>query len=71
MDVPLARDPANAKNGIGPDGNYYDPWGRQYIVRIDSSYSGKINAPDGEQLDAGVIAWSLGPDGQTMICSWK
>ena len=71
LDVPQVRNLTQPKSGIGGDGNWYDPWGRQYIIRIDSGYTGKVGTPDNEQLNTGVIAWSLGPDGNTPICSWK
>jgi len=71
IDLPPARDAGTPVSGIGSDGNFYDPWGHQYIIRVDSAYSGVINDPDHQQLQTGVIAWSLGPDGKAMICSWK
>ena len=58
------------KGGIGPQGDeqFYDPWGKPYVVRIDSDYSSDVpnpyssNAGAVPKLRAGVIAWSLGKD---------
>jgi prepilin-type N-terminal cleavage/methylation domain-containing protein len=45
---PRALTPWNAKlaadnisAGIGPDGNFRDPWGNQYIVSLDTSLDGR------------------------------
>ncbi len=71
IDLPQVRNLTEPRSGIDADGNFYDPWGHQYIIRIDSGYSGKIKTPDDQQLDTGVIVWSLGRDGKDIICSWK
>lgn len=47
LDVPLVKDPTNPKSGllptassIGPAGTWVDPWGRAYIICIDTNYDG-------------------------------
>jgi prepilin-type N-terminal cleavage/methylation domain-containing protein len=57
------------RSGVSPtDGNYYDPWGGIYSIRIDSDYNNQVanpytsNAGATPNLQAGVIAWSLGND---------
>jgi prepilin-type N-terminal cleavage/methylation domain-containing protein len=53
------------------DGRLYDPWGKQYIVRLDTDYDNKVTNPYSKnagvvpQIDGGVIAWSFGKDGQS------
>jgi prepilin-type N-terminal cleavage/methylation domain-containing protein len=71
--------PPNVKNdtagqrrsGVSPtDGKYYDPWGTPYLVEIDGGYDNLVanpytaNAGATPNLSIGVIAWSLGTDGQ-------
>jgi prepilin-type N-terminal cleavage/methylation domain-containing protein len=71
--------PPNVKNdtagqrrsGVSPtDGKYYDPWGTPYLVEIDGGYDNLVanpytaNAGATPNLSIGVIAWSLGIDGQ-------
>jgi hypothetical protein len=63
-----ANDLNHPKRGIGSDGVLYDPWGNPYLIKIDSNYNGIILNPYSAnagpaQLKAGVIVWSLGPDG--------
>jgi prepilin-type N-terminal cleavage/methylation domain-containing protein len=70
---PYVKDPANPRSGIGTTtgaGQYYDPWGTPYIVRIDGDYDNQLNNP--YSLNAGpatvaigVIAWSFGKDTQS------
>ena len=56
----------NRRSGVSPaDGNYYDPWGGIYFVRIDSDYDNQVANPysqnaGGASLRTGVIAWSTG-----------
>jgi prepilin-type N-terminal cleavage/methylation domain-containing protein len=60
---PIAKDANNPKGGIGPnDGRWYDPWGTQYQIRLDTDYDGKVASPYSGDVDQGVIAWSLGKD---------
>jgi type II secretory pathway pseudopilin PulG len=66
---PDVKDPANPRSGIGTGsatGQYFDPWGTNYVVRIDGDYEGRVgnpyssNAGATPDLQIGVIAWSLG-----------
>jgi hypothetical protein len=49
---------------------YYDPWGQPYNLEIDGGYDNAVanpytaNAGAIPNLQLGVIAWSLGTDGQ-------
>ena len=51
-------------------GRYFDPWGNNYVVRIDCDYNNQVGNPytadtgaGPATLSQGVIAWSLGKDG--------
>jgi len=50
LDVPNVKDSTNPKNGLGTgtgkatQGDWYDPWGRNYVVAIDSNYDGYVSA---------------------------
>jgi prepilin-type N-terminal cleavage/methylation domain-containing protein len=71
---PYVKDPANPRSGIGTPtgtgpGQYFDPWGTAYDVRIDGGYDNQIANPytadtgaGPATLNQGVIAWSLGSD---------
>ena len=76
---PPVKNPALPKSGIGvtgtgapaPVGQYWDPWGTPYTVRIDADYNNSVANPYAAQttggagadpITAGVIAWSLGSD---------
>jgi hypothetical protein len=59
----------NRRLGVSnTDGNYYDPWGTPYDVKIDGNYNNQIAAnpytadtgAGPATLNLGVIAWSLG-----------
>jgi prepilin-type N-terminal cleavage/methylation domain-containing protein len=70
INVPTAKDQVNPKSGIKTSsGVWYDPYGMPYNVRIDGTYDNQIanpytsNAGPTPNLQAGVIAWSLGSDG--------
>jgi prepilin-type N-terminal cleavage/methylation domain-containing protein len=62
----------NRRSGVSPtDGQYYDPWGTRYVVKIDGNYDNQLS-PNPYSLNAGptplgigVIAWSFGTDGQS------
>jgi len=73
------KNPAQPKSGIGisgtgapaPVGQFWDPWGIPYTVRIDADYNNSVANPYGAQttggagadpIGLGVIAWSLGSD---------
>jgi type II secretory pathway pseudopilin PulG len=76
---PSVKDPTNPRSGIGisgtgapaPVGQFWDPWGRPYAVRIDGDYTNSLGNPYGAQtaggagpdpVPLGVIGWSLGAD---------
>ena len=59
------------RSGVSPTtAQYYDPWGQPYNVEIDGNYDNAVanpytvNAGAAPNLAIGVIAWSLGTDGQ-------
>jgi prepilin-type N-terminal cleavage/methylation domain-containing protein len=75
INPPYVKDPANPRSGIGTPtgtgpGQYYDPWGTPYAVKIDGDYNNQIAAnpytadtgAGPAALTIGVIAWSLGKD---------
>ena len=59
------------RSGISPtDGQYYDPFGTPYKLRIDGNYDNQLANPYSlnagpTTLTIGVIAWSFGTDGQS------
>jgi prepilin-type N-terminal cleavage/methylation domain-containing protein len=69
---PDVKNSASPRSGIGIAagnlGQYFDPWGTNYVVRIDADYSNQVvnpysaNAGATPNLQIGVIAWSLGLD---------
>ncbi len=70
---PAVKDPANPRAGIGTAastlGQYFDPWGKPYLIRLDTTYNNLIepnpyraNAGATDSVSAGVIAWSFGKD---------
>src|SRR5438477_2768720 len=75
---PIVKDPTNPKSGICSTGGnaanvgkFYDPWGFQYNVEIDSNYDNTVRNPyvalngsgaGPDPVGQGVIAWSVGPD---------
>ena len=69
---PFVKDPNNPRAGIATTtgaGQFYDPWGTPYGVKIDGSYDNQLTNPytadtgaGPSPLTAGVIAWSLGAD---------
>ena len=70
---PDVKDKTSPRSGIGTDttniGQLFDPWGQNYVVRIDADYNSQVanpytqNAGATPNLQLGVIAWSLGKDG--------
>ena len=70
---PDVKNPATPRSGIGTAagtlGQYFDPWGNNYFIRIDGDYNNQVanpytaNAGATPNLQLGVIACSLGPDG--------
>jgi prepilin-type N-terminal cleavage/methylation domain-containing protein len=70
---PDVKNSASPRSGIGTAagnlGQYFDPWGSNYVVRIDGDYNNQVTNPYGatggagsDPLAQGVIAWSLGKD---------
>lgn len=69
---PDVKNSANPRSGIGTAaanvGRYFDPWGNNYLVRIDGDYNNQVanpytaNAGATPNLQLGVIAWSVGTD---------
>jgi prepilin-type N-terminal cleavage/methylation domain-containing protein len=70
---PDVKDPANPRSGIGTTtgvGQYYDPWGTPYVIKIDGNYDNQLANPyllnaGAATLRIGAIAWSFGSDGQS------
>jgi len=72
---PDVKNPSQPKSGVGITtsiGQYLDPWGTPYNVRIDGDYDNSTTNPYGAQgtggagvdpIAQGVIAWSYGKDG--------
>jgi len=73
MSPPAVKDDKNPRSGIsGMDGQYYDPWGTPYVIRMDTTYDNLVapnpyqaNAGFTTNVNAGVIAWSFGKDRQS------
>ena len=79
---PSVKDPSNPRSGIALQataingisvaaGDFVDPWGTPYNVRIDGNYDNAVANPYGVQttggagpdpIPVGVIAWSRGKD---------
>jgi prepilin-type N-terminal cleavage/methylation domain-containing protein len=68
---PDVKNAASPRSGIGiaagNNGQYFDPWGTNYVIRIDGDYSNQVANPYGANAGAnplglGVIALSLGTD---------
>ena len=79
---PSVKDPSNPRSGIAlqattingisvATGDFVDPWGTPYNVRIDGNYDNTVANPYGAQatggagpdpIPVGVIAWSRGKD---------
>jgi len=73
---PDVKNSANPRSGIGiavaNRGQYFDPWGTNYVVRIDGDYNNQVTNPYAADTGAGagtvsqgVIAWSAGSDGKS------
>jgi prepilin-type N-terminal cleavage/methylation domain-containing protein len=61
---------AKPKGKIGADGQFYDPWGSAYVLRIDADYDNEVANPYDPDTTAGpakirqgVLSWSLGKNG--------
>jgi prepilin-type N-terminal cleavage/methylation domain-containing protein len=69
---PDVKNAASPRSGIGTTtgvnrGQYFDPWGSNYVIRIDGDYNNQVVNPytanaGAAPLSIGVIAWSLGAD---------
>jgi prepilin-type N-terminal cleavage/methylation domain-containing protein len=71
---PDVKNPSQPKSGIGTTsstGQYFDPWGIPYNIRIDGNYDNSLANPYGPQatggagsdpVPLGVLAWSFGSD---------
>jgi prepilin-type N-terminal cleavage/methylation domain-containing protein len=77
---PYVKDPANPRSGIATQataingiavaiGDFVDPWGTPYNIRIDGDYNNQLTNPytadtgaGPATLAVGVIAWSRGKD---------
>jgi prepilin-type N-terminal cleavage/methylation domain-containing protein len=70
---PIAKDSANPRNGLAQSGvkvgQWCDPWGTPYNIRLDSGYSNWVstnppyqNAPTWDGVNGSVTAWSYGKD---------
>jgi len=68
---PDVKDSTAPRSGIGTAagnlGRYFDPWGTNYVIRIDGDYNNQVANPYGANaganpLSLGVIALSLGKD---------
>ncbi len=73
------KDSAAPRGGIAPptNGQFYDPWGKPYLIGIDADYDNQVpnpysgNAGAAPKLRAGVIAWAYGNDQDTTANSDK
>jgi prepilin-type N-terminal cleavage/methylation domain-containing protein len=69
---PDVKNSASPRSGIGTTaggniGQYFDPWGTNYVIRIDGDYNNQVPNPytanaGANPLQLGVIALSLGSD---------
>jgi prepilin-type N-terminal cleavage/methylation domain-containing protein len=75
INPPYVKDPANPRSGIGTPtgtrpGEYHDPWGKPYVIKIDGNYDNQLANPytlnaGPATLQIGVISWSFGKDTQS------
>ena len=72
---PDVKNSTSPRSGIGTAagnlGQYFDPWGTNYVIRIDGDYDNRVANPYGAQtvggagsdpIASGVVAWSRGSD---------
>jgi prepilin-type N-terminal cleavage/methylation domain-containing protein len=75
---PDVKNPTSPRSGIATQaagsvaaGEFVDPWGTTYKIRIDGTYDNQVtnpyslNAGAAPNLSIGVIAWSFGTDAQS------
>lgn len=75
MSPPNTKDATNPRSGIAGTGSnagqYFDPWGSPYFVKVDTDYDNQVDNPYNanagagpDKIRQGAIAWSVGKDGQ-------
>jgi prepilin-type N-terminal cleavage/methylation domain-containing protein len=71
LEAPPAKKSGNSRGGIGKDGTFFDPWGNEYVVFVDSDYDhsltkilGRFYSGEDVSLRVGVAAVSPGKDGK-------
>jgi prepilin-type N-terminal cleavage/methylation domain-containing protein len=79
LSPPDAKDPNSPRAGVSSApasaGQYFDPWGKPYLVRIDTDYDNQVSNPYSQNagsaplLRNGVIAWSFGKDALSQTVS--
>jgi prepilin-type N-terminal cleavage/methylation domain-containing protein len=79
LSPPDVKDVNNPRAGISsapaPAGQYFDPWGKPYLVRIDTDYDNQVSNPYSQNagaaplLRSAVIAWSFGKDASSQSIS--
>jgi prepilin-type N-terminal cleavage/methylation domain-containing protein len=72
LSPPDAKDAGSPRSGMGTTtgaGQFFDPWGTPYNVRLDGNYDDQLTNPYGANQGAGsspirqgIIAWSRGQD---------
>jgi prepilin-type N-terminal cleavage/methylation domain-containing protein len=72
LSPPDVKDVNNPRAGISSApasaGQYFDPWGKPYLIRVDTDYDNQVsnpylqNAGIAPLLRSSVIAWSFGKD---------
>ena len=59
------------------DGSFVDPWGKQYEMKFDADYSGKLefysggSAANSENITKSVVVVSFGPDADAVMAALK
>jgi len=72
LSPPDAKDANHPRAGISSAaasaGQWFDPWGKPYVIRLDTDYDNQVSNPYSQNagsaplLRSGVIAWSFGKD---------
>jgi hypothetical protein len=70
LSLQSAWNQSSPKQGIGKDGNFYDPWGQEYRIRVAYDNKQSLTTPDGQVLDTSAIAWSIGEGDGRYFGSW-
>lgn len=80
LEVNDAKDPKNPKSGIktstpGASGDWVDPWGEAYKIRVDADYDNEVEDPvnTSSKIRTGAVAWSVAKNKSNAdwVCSWK